>query len=529
MGRRLLKRANLTTQVILVAGILLLANFISARRFARWDFTSEKAYTLSPASRKLLAALPDIVTVNVYFSRNLPPYLTGLRTRVIDLLDEYRAYGGKNLAFSVIAPDDDPATRQKMRLMGIPQVQLNVLDKDQFQVSQVYLGLAVLYRNRKEVIPVIQETENLEYQLTAALLKVTRDEPLKTALAEGPSAAGIGGPNGERYGLLRQELGRQYEISSWSPGEDRPIPADLATLILAGPRNLSEKDLYRLDRFVARGGRLILLADAVDLPGGSMRGERVDHGLDRLLGAWGLELPVAVVAEPRANAPAGFSSGFLRFRVAYPFWPSVRPEGFDVKHPIVSRLESLVLPWTSPVNLKVGRSADLEYTVLARSTATARITTEPFDFTPNREMDPASAGKQAELPLAVLVSGPFRSAWDGLPPPQGIPEAESAPLGAAGSRTSVLVVGNSRFIEDSFLEQFPGNGVFLMNAVDWMAQGQDLIGIRSRGTTERPLPDLSPRARSVIRFVNIFGVCSLLLLAGVVRFALRGRYRARVL
>jgi ABC-type uncharacterized transport system involved in gliding motility auxiliary subunit len=37
--------------------------------------------------------------------------------------------------------------------------------------------------------------------------------------------------------------------------------------------------------------------------------------------------------------------------VPYPFWVKIAKENFDQQNPIVSQLESLVLPWASPLEI----------------------------------------------------------------------------------------------------------------------------------------------------------------------------------
>jgi gliding-associated putative ABC transporter substrate-binding component GldG len=526
MGSRAGRRLNAATQVVLLAAILVVLNFLLSRHFLRADLTREKEYTLAPASRAILGGLQDIVTVDVYFSRNLPPYLGYLTTRVRDLLDEYRAYGGQNLKVNMISPDDDPATEQKMRMLGIPRVQLNVLDKDQFQVTQVYLGLTVMYRTRKEAIPVIQEVENLEYKLSAAIAKVARDAPLKvafTAGGEGGDLAFLRQRPSEEFGLLKGELEEQYGLTPADPAGEAPLPADLRVLVLAGPRELSDRELYRLDQFVMGGGRLIVLADAFDFAQGSLDPRPVRHNLERLLAAWGLSLGKTAVLDARYGAPASFSSGFMRFRIPYPWWPLATPgsKGLDGDHPVTGRLEALVMPWTSPLQVAEPLPPSLKATVLARSSAKSRVVEEPFDFTPAREADLLPQGKEGASPLAVLVEGSFRSAFTPETIPADVPAAEREAHRREGPATAVLVTGTSRFARDNFVEQFPTNGVFVMNAVDYLAQGQDLIGIRSRGGTERPLPPLSDQARDLIRYANIFLLAGVVLAFGLVRLTLR--------
>ncbi len=519
------RRLGAAAQVVLVAAILVVANFLASRHFARLDFTADRRYTLAPASRKALKGLKDIVNVEVYFSAKLPPYLVNLRTAVRDVLDEYRAWGGRNFQVCFITPEDDPATQQKLRMLGIPQLQLNVLEKDRFQVTQVYMGLAVLYGGRKEVIPVLQDTDQLEYQLTGAVLKITRDAPIKVAMSYPVGIAGLRGGREGRYGILERELGRQYEYAPYDPGEGAAVPADVSALVVAGAVELSAADLYRLDQYVMRGGKLILLADAVEMDGTSLGARPAAGVFGRLLKAWGVDVPAEVVMDHGSPAPASFSTGFMRLRIPYVFWPEVRPEGFDKDNPIVSRLDSLVMPWTSPVRPAAGKPAGLAYTVLAKSSPSSTTQAQPFDFTPpGPEMPPGGGGKSE--PLALLVSGAFDSAFTADGPPEAVTGEEKASFLKQGFKNQVIVAGNARFVQDEFVGQFPGNGLFLMNAVDWMVQSGDLIGIRSRGSEERPLPELSERAKAVIRFVNILAVAGLVLLIGTARLYLRRRKSA---
>ena len=114
------------------------------------------------------------MTINAYFSRE-PARVAQIRRDVRDVLDEYRAISNK-LQIDFIDPGDDEAEKNKLRFMGIPEVQMNVIEKDKAQVANVYMGLAVIYEDKKEILPVVQNTFTLEYDLTSAILKVTRTE-----------------------------------------------------------------------------------------------------------------------------------------------------------------------------------------------------------------------------------------------------------------------------------------------------------------------------------------------------------------
>ena len=138
-------------------------------------------------------------------------------------------------------------------------------------------------------------------------------------------------------------------------------------------------------------------------------------------------------------------------------------------------------------------------------------------------------------PLAVLVGGKFKSFYaDQEIPPVQEPEEEKKPdssevkeqaeeretLKQCEEETKILVVSNSRFIENNFANQ-PGNAEFFLNAVDWFTWGKDLIGIRSRRITDRPLPILTEQHKRAIKFANIIAVPILVGLFGVIWFYIR--------
>jgi gliding-associated putative ABC transporter substrate-binding component GldG len=518
--RRRLLKLNRIAQTALLAGVLVAANVVAQRWFARWDLTERREYTLSPATRKLLAGLEDQVVVNAYFSRRLPPYLTHLRGQVQDVLEEYRAYAGGRLDLEFLDPGSDAGADQRMRALGIPQLQLEVLERDQFQLSNVYLGLVLLHGGRQEVIPVVQDAGNLEYELTAALLRLTSPQKKGVGWLGGPA----GDPRGRPVDPLKRELGRLYDLQELPPEGLASVPESIDTLVVAGPRELGEQALFAIDQFVMRGGRAVFLVDRVDIPEGTLSAFPLDSGVDELLAHYGVKVAQDVVGEPLLNAPAAFSSGFMQFRIAYPWWVRVPGPALDREHPVTSRLEDLVLPWASSLEPVAPVPGPVRARVLAKSSPDAYAQSGGYDFSPQPRRDAGGERTSAAgRPLAVLLTGRFASFWRDKAPPAPAAGAGAPPVKRDSPETSLLVVGTSRLAEPEFLRQFPENGAFLLNAVDWMTLGPELIGIRSRAADERVLGPVPERTKATIKLVTIVGVPLLIALVGILRLGARRR------
>jgi ABC-type uncharacterized transport system involved in gliding motility auxiliary subunit len=125
--------------------------------------------------------------------------------------------------------------------------------------------------------------------------------------------------------------------------------------------------------------------------------------------------------------------------------------------------------------------------------------------------------------MAVLLGGSFQSYFSGMPAPEPGDTVEPW-VGTkldASPETRIIVIGSSRFIQSDYLSQYPENGTFFLNAVDWLTLGESLIGIRSRVVTARPLKEIGEGAKSSVRFASTFGIPIILIVWGLVRRYMR--------
>ena len=520
--RRIKHTTNYTVIALIVLGILAVLNFFFYRHFSRIDLTHDKRYTLTPSSRQSLAGLDDIVNIKLYVSQKLPSYLVNLKRDISDLLDEYRAYAAGNIAVTSIDPTEDPALQQELRFMGIPQVQLNIIEKDQAQLTNAYLGMAIFYADKKEVIPFISDTKNLEYDLTSAILKVTSKETKKVGLYAGTP---LTPPADQEYQAANQLLSKQYEVTQIQLDDEQALDK-ISTLILAGPRDLTDRQKYAIDQFIMRGGKAVFLVDTVEMREG-LQASSFKPAINDLLQHYGITVEENLVLDA-SNAYAAFRSGFMTFRIPYPFWVKVVSEGFAADNPAVSMLESLVLPWVSSLTLAGEKMPGMAITELAKSTESSWLQKGFYMLDPQQQFIKPGTQMQSYL-LAAAASGKFKSFFAGKPVPPAAKKADGteAPpqkeIIRESPETQIVVVGNSRFITNDVITQFDDNQVFFLNLVDWLTLGEQLIGIRSRGATDRPLRETTEYQKTLVKSLNMFGVPLALALFGIVRFYVRRR------
>lgn len=495
-------KANFSITVIIVIGILIMANFFSYQLFYRWDLTQNKDYSISKVTKEAVGELNDIINIKAYFSENLPSQYISLPQEVKDILDEYVNYSNGKIQAEFINPKDGEEMARELYMQGIPQLQFNVLEKDKYQVVKGYLGILVQYGGKSEPIPVVESTYNLEYKITSAIKKVTADEIANVGFLAGNSSLNVD----NEISLAYKKLQEIYNVRRIDLTNEKEIPADIKTLIIVGPKEkFAEDRLKAIDAFLMRGGSILILADGVKVADGLMA-EINDLGLNKILENYGLKLNNDLVVDS-SNGIASFNQGFFTFSTNYPYWPKVLKQNFDKSNAAVANLESLMLPWASTIDVNQEKLKGNKIYYLARSSENSWRENENFDLSPQKQF--SLKGEKGQWTMAVAVSGKFFSAY-------GQGETNNG---------RVIVVGDSDFINNNFAQGNPDNFLFFQNIVDSLALDEDLINIRSKGITERPIKELSEGVKAAVKYFNIFGMTIFVMAFGLARYYLRRKRR----
>ncbi|MCK4540347.1 Gldg family protein [Candidatus Parcubacteria bacterium] len=504
-----IKKSDLSITVFLLIGILIVVNIFSYQIFYRWDLTQGKVYSISKASKNTVANLDDIVNIKAYFSESLPSQFISLKQEVADILEEYEAFSNGNIRVEFIDPSDDDSMKRELMMIGIPQLTFEVYEKDKRQLINGYMGIAISFGSNTESIPAVKRnTSDLEYQLTTAIKKVVSDEIATIGFLTTQGTASL--ENNIR--TAGDELAGLYTIVPVSLAEESPsVPDSVDTLIIVGPKEkFIDEQLKAINAFVVRGGALLVLMDGVNIKEG-LQAANNESNLDELLVRYGIILNKNLVADRRSGM-ASFSQGFFTFSSNYAFWPQITNEGFNSEHSAVSNLENVIMPWASSVSVDTAKISEESVKNLAFTTKGAWSIKDSYDITPNSANTPKGATQ--EYVLAVAVNGMVPNAY-----------ADDYPEEQKDINGRLIVVGDSDFISDNFLRNTPDNLTLFQNLVDALSFDEDLIGIRSKGVTSRPIKELSDSGRMTMRYLNVFGITIIVITFGMIRYYIRRRSR----
>ncbi len=533
VNKRIKYGGNTLAFVAIIFGILVLINFLSTRRFIRADLTEDKRYTISKATKNVLDTLDDIVTITTYFSTN-PAEVAQIRRDVRDVLDEYNAFS-KRLQIDFVNPADfDDGQKQELRFKGIPEVQINVVKKDKAEIANVYMGIAIGYSGKEEILPVVRSTANLEYELTSTILKVTTKEAKTIGFLTGHGEFDVNDQNHQQVRQLLDKTAQgQYNLSSVSLQDGKAVDDSVATLVVAGVQQpLTERAKYEIDQFIMRGGRAIFLVDPIQLQPGTLQAAPLSTGLNDLLEHYGAKLGNNLLLDARYHDTARFQQGFMTVIQPYPYFVKIVKPNFSMEHSITNQLEVLTLPWTS--SLEMVTKEGITAVPLAKTSEAGRSIQGYYNLMPNAPIPP-NAESQAYT-VAVALEGKFKSFYadkeiPSVPSPTSadptqeseapapVPDAETRVTKTESEQTQIVVVGTAQF-----LTQLRPDGVnFFLNTVDWLTLGDALIGIRSHTITDRPLREVSEIEKNFIKYLCIVGVPLIVVVFGLLRYFLKRR------
>jgi ABC-2 type transport system permease protein len=180
-------------KLVLYLVVIILLNVAGVTLYFRGDMTNNHVYSLSAVSKKVVSTLTEPLTIEVFFTKNLPAPHNNTEQYLRDLLKEYSLHANKyfNYRFYDVDPEsngiggtDSDSNQQKARDYGISPVQIQMIEKDEVKFKRAFMGVVLIHGDIIERIPALTSTDGLEYKLTTAIQKLNNKVSALLALKD---------------------------------------------------------------------------------------------------------------------------------------------------------------------------------------------------------------------------------------------------------------------------------------------------------------------------------------------------------
>ena len=488
-----------------VAGLIvvsLLVGWSSTAIGGRIDLTEDKLFTMSPAMADILTRLDDIMTVELFQSKQkeAPVQLSSVIRDVSDFLDDFTSGSGGNVKLVHRYPEDDEDDLRKAMVAGIPPRQFNIQSRGELQIKMGYLGVALTYINQREVIPFVGSFEGFEYSIASMANKMVQGQNKTVAFLTGHGELS---PS-EGYESFARLLAQAYQVTEIEAIEDAvPDLSNVDVLIIGGPKlHIPDQVVDAVRGYMDNGGKAMVMIDSAQIDQATLSAQPNTNSFAHFVQEYGVIVEDDLVFDLESNEVLNFGTRLGSVFLPYPYW--MRVQVVDTK--VAGNVRSALLPWASPIGIAEEARSRIEDVTLLETTGFAAIDFDYRDLSPNSPVfGQVSQSNQVVSQMAVAVS-------------QRADESGSAPS------FRLVVLGTSMWLSDFILSRAEENVVLGLNFVDWLAQEDILAAVRSKVVSTRDLLFTSSTHENISRWGNVAGVPLLLVVLGLVRSVRRRRF-----
>ncbi|MEM1087532.1 MAG: Gldg family protein [Pseudomonadota bacterium] len=501
---------------LLAASALLIAIFAAATLLAnktfsgaRLDLTENGLFTLADGTKTVLSDISDPVDLTFVYTRSVGqnfPAVRAYAVRVQELLDTYVSASGGKLRVRVIDPAPFSEAEDEALAAGLVAVDTNGSDP-------LYFGL--IGRNSvddERVIPFLapeQETR-LEYDLTRMIARLDRSAPAKIGLISTlPGMTAITDEAG--YTVLR-EMNKSFQVETL-PSDFLDIPPDIDVLFIAHAPDLTDWQHWQIDQFLLRKGRALILVDpaAKTAPGDGpfgMANRAIRSDLGPFATSFGVALDRPAIADTQTALSIEATAGEGRTTILqHPLFLSIPPALMSRRNVLTSDLRR-TLNLGAPGRFVLPSNGTLDREVLLETgPAPSTIAAEDaaIDMGPDAVIAAYQAGPEPAV-LALSLTGPLTTAFPSGRPAIEVPDdpvlAELARaaeteavdhIATSDIDAQIILVADADLLDDGLYMNlqtglpFADNATFVLNALDSLSGGTDLMSLRARSPGLRPM------------------------------------------
>lgn len=444
----------------------------------RFDLTEDQSYTVSPASRAILAQLESPAQIKVYISprEDMPTVYKNLEQDITDKLAELKVAAGRKLEFTPVymkaanvlasqdvlrSGDEDEkedseaqAIEKRMLAKGVQPFMVQALVNEELTQRPVYSSIGVAYgAEKEEILPMIrpEDVPELEYRLVNTIYKLSRSTPPKVALVAPKEAINIPPQLRQLYMQMGQPVpesedpyeylelilkNEKYEISRIDLTQQSPLPDEYDTLVVVNPREFNDRQKWEINRALVSGKNVVLAVQNYEweyrvTPEGNLNLTKREQNpqINDLLNQYGLGVSTDILMDVNkvpltirssANPLEMLMGGGTT--VSLPMHMLINNTTMDSSAPITNRLSTVFYLWGSALELNKDELSKygLDAKVVMSTSPRAWTVAADKKLTDADIRDPEQ-GQQ--YPLMAVVSGQFPDAYKDKPRPAWPPAA----------------------------------------------------------------------------------------------------------
>jgi ABC-2 type transport system permease protein len=502
----------------------------------RFDLTSEKRYSLSENTIKLLKNLDQEVYIKVYLEGDLEAGFLRLRNATEDLLVEMKSHNSSKINYEFVNPvenleksTDKNLVYQQMMDKGLFPTNLKIKKDDESYKEQIIFP-CMLLRVAGQEIP-IQILENqvgispedvlnnsqiaLEYKVIHSIDKALNPERKLVTMLQGHDELDTNKTKSlvdvltqNRYLVTFTNIREKRQSSQGdSIGTWFDEKSDL--VIIAKPKlPFTEIEKFRLDQYVMNGGKILWILDMVDAEmnyfntkGLSYIAGGLELNLDDILFQYGVRVNQNLLQDIQDMAPIKIVDNETNEPLLVPWLFSPLLTG-NSKHPVSKNLAPMLTNFASGMDTI---SNTIQKTVLLSTSAYGKAFPQPVRVNLGlvKEKPDPKYFKTPHIPVAILLEGEFESVFKNRLSLDFIKQLEAIgyQTKTKSPKSKMIVISDGNFAQnevsptgkimpagfDINSQTRFANLDFLLNSIEYLTDSSGLMIARNKETKVRKL------------------------------------------
>jgi len=520
------KKIQSFIQFGVLAAILLLLNIVAAYFYFRVDLTTEKRFTLTPATKKMLRNIDDVVYVKVFLQGEFPSGFKRLRNATLDMLQEFRSYSGNMVEFDFVDPFEgitDVKQREEifnqLSEKGLEPRRL-IENKDEYSEKIIFPGAMLFYKGRELPANLLQQQLNtgaeetlnnsialLEYNLANTIQKLQRNTKPSIAFLEGHGELPL-----DEVRDVMVSLSNYYQLQRLDITKNLYIPPKFWAVVIAKPtKKFEEVHKFKIDQYIMNGGKVLWLVENLATSLDSLQTNNgtfiaMDYGLnleDQLF-KYGVRVNFDLVQDlqcskiPLAVGRDAFGNASQLELFPWTYFPVITEA--NNLHPVTKNMSAVMMQFAGTIDTIDTRKSELTKTVLMSTSpySRANITPVRVDVNTVRTKPNPEEFNAGNKPVAVAIEGKFPSLFKNRLDPSTLAMIDTLPdvtYREESDYNKMIVISDGDIIRNDFdakrgqtsplgYYKYTGetfaNKDLIINAIEWLNDENGIISARNK-------------------------------------------------